>query len=59
MDIQLTPKPSMEPGFGYLEMQFDDQFTFESLKEDETFIKVEADALNPDLIAAKPYSPAE
>ncbi len=53
MDIQLTPKPSMEPGFGYLEMQFDDQFTFESLKEDETFIQVEADALNPDLIAAK------
>ena len=46
MDIQLTPKPSMELGFG-------DQFTFESLKEDETFIQVEADALNPDLTAAK------
>jgi hypothetical protein len=42
----------MEPGFGHLEMQFDDQFTFESLKEDETFVQVEADASNPDLTAA-------
>ena len=42
----------MEQGFGHLEMQFDDQFTFESLKEEETFIKVEADASNPDLTAS-------
>ena len=52
VDIQHTAKPSMEQGFGHLEMQFDDQFTFESLKEEETFIKVEADASNPDLTAA-------
>ena len=51
VDIQLTAKPSMEQGFGHLELQFDDQFTFESLKEEETFIQVEADASNPDLTA--------
>jgi hypothetical protein len=40
VDIQLTAVSSMEPGFGHLEMQFDGQFTFESLKEDETFMQV-------------------
>ena len=42
----------MEPSFGHLEMQFEDQFTFESLKEDETFVQVEDDASNPDPTAA-------